>query len=219
MKIQNPTLFFAITLFLVACKWEPVDRNKPYAGADNKSIHNTNIGRDIWQKPEKVIEKLGDISNKTIADIGAGTGYFTFRLAMNANNVIAIDIDQEMIELINAFKLNLPLELKDKIETRLATPMDPNLKANEADIIVMINTIMFIEDKDKYLSNIHQILPDGGGIMLVDYKSKNIPLKVDHGNYTISEELLIDKLKTIGYDSILVDDRSLEYQYMVYAIK
>ncbi|MBK7700753.1 MAG: hypothetical protein IPJ39_19500 [Saprospiraceae bacterium] len=47
---------------------------------------SVNIGRAIWQKPGLVIEKLGDISDKVIADIGAGTGYFSLRLAPRAKS-------------------------------------------------------------------------------------------------------------------------------------
>ena len=61
------------------------------------------VGRIVWQKPEEVVRLLGDISDKTIADIGAGSGYFTFRFALKAKKVIAIDIDPTMIKLMETF--------------------------------------------------------------------------------------------------------------------
>ena len=51
--------------------------------------------RDAWQKPDQVIALLGDIKGKTVVDIGAGSGYFTFRLAEKGARVVAADVDDD----------------------------------------------------------------------------------------------------------------------------
>ena len=56
--------------------------------------------RAAWQKPELVIEKLGDIKGNKIGDIGAGTGYFSFRMVELGANVTAIDVDERFIDFI-----------------------------------------------------------------------------------------------------------------------
>ena len=56
--------------------------------------------RQNWQDPKFVIEALGNLENKSIADIGSGTGYFTFQLAVPAKKVIAIDIEQRFLNYI-----------------------------------------------------------------------------------------------------------------------
>jgi len=61
----------------------------------------------IGKKPEVVIAKLGDLSNMTVADIGAGTGYFSFRLAEKAEKVISIDIDERFLNYIENKKESL----------------------------------------------------------------------------------------------------------------
>lgn len=59
--------------------------------------------RVIWQKPEMVMELLGDMKDKVVADIGAGTGFFTFRLLQQAKKVIAVDIDKGPLERMRMF--------------------------------------------------------------------------------------------------------------------
>ena len=49
--------------------------------------------RDDWQKPDEVIAFLGDLEDKTVVDLGSGSGYFTFRLLATGASVIAADID------------------------------------------------------------------------------------------------------------------------------
>ena len=96
----------------------------------------------MWQRPGKVLDLLGNIEGKTVADIGAGTGFFSFRLLFRDANVIAVDINPQMLEIINDFKLNLDEIHRDHLETRLALPKDSKLKKDEIDIALIINTCL-----------------------------------------------------------------------------
>lgn len=177
--------------------------------------NGTNPGRAIWQKPGLVIEKLGDISDKTIADIGAGTGYFSLKLANKAKKVIAIEIEPKLLLYIDSSKVKLPVEKRERLETRLAMPDDPNLQAEEADIIVIINTIAYINELPKYLQTLKKGLKKGGIIMVIDYKMKRLPINAPPK----SERLYLDKLEDMfinaGYEILQTDDTSLDYQYIL----
>jgi len=129
------SLLLLASLLLLGCKEQEKQVVEDVVQSDSVTQEefipikqNENKDRDVWQKPNTIIDLLGDLSEKTVADIGAGTGYFTFRLALKAEKVIAIDIEERFLEIINTFKRNLPAELQDRIETRLATPSDPLLK-------------------------------------------------------------------------------------------
>jgi SAM-dependent methyltransferase len=176
-------------------------------------------GRIVWQKPEEVVKLLGDISDKTIADIGAGSGYFTFRFAMKAKKVIAIDIDPTMIQIVETFKQQLPQEIQNKIETRLALPSDPKILKEEADIIVIINTIGYIENRKKYLKQLHRGLSENGEIFILDFKTKNIPINAPDMEYRVPLGTLENELNSSGYEITLSDDRTLDYQYIIKATK
>ena len=57
-----------------------------------------NSNRTIWQQPRMIIQRLGNLQNKVVADIGAGPhGYFSFQLAGEAKKVLAVDIDREVL--------------------------------------------------------------------------------------------------------------------------
>ena len=111
--------------------------------------------RDIWQQPQLVIELLGDLKDKVVADIGAGPyGYFSLRLAQQelVNKVIAIDIEQKAIDRIEHTKRILPLPAQKKLETRLVPPDNPQLAAGEVDVVLIVNTCMYFEDRLAYFS-------------------------------------------------------------------
>lgn len=215
-----------ITLFvfsLYSCKG-PV-----FSGSSNKvdqrkseevtKIQDQNKGRDVWQQPSLVINKLGDLAKKTVADIGAGTGFFTFRLLFKAQKVIAIDIDPNMIEIMENFKLNLDKNIQEKLETRLALPNNSKLVDNEADIILIINTFAYIGERVSYLKHLKSKLKSGGKIMIVDFKSRKLPIDAPEDKYRLPLFQVERDLTEAGYQLIESDDQTLNYQYILIAEK
>jgi len=182
-----------------------------------KSSHNENVGRYTWQKPELIINKLGDIKGKIIADIGAGTGYFVIRLATKEANVLAVDIDPVMINYIESVKELLPVETQARITTRLAKEDDPMLKQGEVDIALIINTVSYIDKLENYLTTLKMGIKPGGLIMILDYKNKIIDIPAPPLDDRVSIGKLQTYLGNVGYKNIIVDDTSLEYQYIITA--
>lgn len=208
-------LLFGLVVVMQSCTDGHSSFNPPMSNREQEN-KTTNIGRSSWQKPNLVIEKLGDISNKTIADIGAGTGYFTFRMAFKAKKIIATDIDTNMIALINEFAVNLPPEIQSKIETRLVKANDPMIQAGECDAIVIINTIAYIKDAKNYLKKLHKAMKPGDTLMIVDFKSASITGIVSQ-TQTIDYHRVMQDLKEAGFTSSAVDLKTLEYQYIILA--
>lgn len=220
-------VLFLFTTFICGCRESVFDKYASTANPTNPSSADTfnhdhnhsNVGRAIWQKPGLVIEKLGDISDKVIADIGAGTGYFSFRLAYKAKKVIAIEIEQQLLDYIDSTKTKLPVAVKNNIETRLATSASANLKDEEVDIILIINTIAYIPDLPQYLETIKKGLKKGGKIMIIDYKMKRLPINAPPKSERVYLDKLEDLLIHAGYKVIISDDTSLDYQYIIQATK
>ncbi len=220
-------LFLLCIIFIVQCKdsnfnFKPSEIEKSDVD-DNIDLefeeNSTNIGRAIWQKPGLVIEKLGDVSDKVIADLGAGTGYFSFKLALQAKKVIAIDIEPTLLHYIDSSKAKLPEDKRIKIETRLAKSDNPNLIAEEADIVLIINTIAYIKDLPLYFQILKKGLKKDGQIMIIDYKMKRLPINAPPKNERIYLDKVEDMLTTAGYKILQTDDTSLDYQYIIIANK
>ncbi|MEZ4909260.1 MAG: methyltransferase domain-containing protein [Saprospiraceae bacterium] len=217
-------LIVIVLLFVQSCQKTRPNQDTPLTGQqeivpnqDDASSIVSDKGRAIWQKPAVVIQKLGNISNKTVCDLGAGGGYFTFKLALKSEKVIAVDIDSTALQYIDSLKTSLPSPFRDRIETRLATPDDPKLKQGEVDIILIINTIAYIDNLKTYLLKLKQSLKPDGQVMIVDYKMKRMAIQAPEVKFRIYENILEDLLYECAYSEVLVDDTSLDYQYIITA--
>lgn len=176
------------------------------------------LDRAEWQNPAFIVSQLGDIKGKTIADIGAGAGYFTFYLVNFNASVLAIDIDPDMLDIINNYKERIPEELRSNIETRLAKPDDPMLQSSEIDHAVIINTIGYIDNLTDYLGTLRPGIAKGGKIVIVDYKYGSVDVP-EPTNDIIVDLLELEKdLEMAGYSDIVIDNTSLKYQYIVTAV-
>ncbi len=191
---------------------EPTKADSPI---DNV-VNTIDEERVLWQKPKEIIQRLGDLDNKVIADIGAGSGYFSFRLLPQAKKVIAIDIDPQAISFMDSVKQFLPVEFQSKFETRKVGPNSPELKDGEADVVIIVNTIAYIENKINYLKVLKKGISKNGKLLIIDFKKRNIPIGPPADN-KIALSKLEQQLIQAGYKRVIADDQSLDYQYIVMA--
>lgn len=175
--------------------------------------------RVIWQQPGAVLDAMGDIEEKVIADIGAGEGFFTKRLVPYADRVIAVDVRPEAISYLDTVRqFELPKNLQPRLEARLGKYDDPLLEDKEVDIILIVNTFMLIENQVAYLKKLYPALRSDGRLVIVDFKKKDTqtgPAKKDR----LALGTLQDMLKTAGFHLVSSDDTTLDYQYIVVADK
>lgn len=171
--------------------------------------------RSDWQSPELVIQKLGPLEGKVVADIGCGTGYFTLLLARRAERVIAIDIEAEFLDYLEERKLEFSPTTTASIETRLTVEDDPNLSDREVDAALMVNVYYYLENRVDYMSRVKKGLKEDGLLVLVEFKPGDLPLgPVDD---KIPMEKAVSELKAAGFRILETDDNSLRYQYIIKA--
>lgn len=170
--------------------------------------------RGIWQKPEMVISLLGDLKGKTVADIGAGTGYFTFRLVPRAEKVIGIDIDQRFVRFLDSVKVRLPLAYRDRFETRLARAEDPLLEPEEADAVMIVNTYGYMEQRVQYLRTLIKGIKPGGQLLIIDFKKNNLPVGPPD-EYKVALSQVEKELIAGGFGIQKIDKDALDYQYII----
>lgn len=173
--------------------------------------------RLAWQKPDFIINLFGDISNKIVADLGAGTGFFSFRLVRTAKKVIALDIDKRYLSFMDSLKVELPKDLQTRFETREVGENDAHLKAQEVDAVLVVNTYMYISNRIEYLKKLKQGISKQGSVIIVDYKDKNLPVGPPV-EIKVPLRIVEAELRAAGFKIQSADDATLEYQYIVKAV-
>jgi len=170
--------------------------------------------RDAYQQPEKVLDYLGDIQGKKIIDIGAGSGYFSVKLARRGAEVIAADVNEEFQAYV---RLRIAEEkLENQIEPRLIPYDSPGLKPAEVDMAIIVNTYHHIKERVDYFSELRDGLKRGGELVVIDFFKVEAPTgpPVDH---KLSMDVVIDELKKAGYRKIEAEVSLLPYQYIIRA--
>jgi ubiquinone/menaquinone biosynthesis C-methylase UbiE len=174
--------------------------------------------RAIWQKPNMVISMLGDLQGKTVADIGAGTGYFAFRLLPKAEKVVAIDIDERFVAFMDSMKLRLPEQYRDRFEPRLTPPDNPLLQPGEADAVIIVNTYGYIGNRTAYLRQVLRGMSAGGQLLIIDFKKNKQPVGPPD-QFKVASSQVERELISVGFTIEKTDRETLDYQYIILATK
>ena len=167
--------------------------------------------RDEWQKPQKVIGFLGDLKNKTIIDIGAGTGYFEFKINEPSAKIIAADVDDRFIKYIND---RISKEKSVNISARKAEYEKPPVLEKEADIVFMVDVYHHIENRKDYFSQVKKGLKPNGEMVIIDFKKGDF----EHGppnEMKIHPQVIIEEMKLAGFNIVAQDTTTLNYQYLL----
>ncbi len=182
---------------------------------ENRYAFNNRI---IWQQPGVVIDAMGDIEEKVVADIGAGEGFFVQQLVPLVDRVIAIEIDPRWINYLSDTlrQRYLPSNLRARLDVRLAKSDDPKLQPKEVDFVLFVNTLYEIDQPVRYLRQLLPVFKAGGRLVIVDWKKKNTSFGPEQDK-RISLLELENLLQQAGYQVVNHDDTSLEYQYIVVA--
>lgn len=155
------------------------------------------FGRDAWQHPEEVIQALGLKPGDHIADLGSGSGYFTFRLAETVGprgKVYAVDIDPSMNEYVarRARELKYP-----NIVVILAKPDDPLLPKSSVDLIFTSNTYHHLEDRTAYFMRLKESLRPNGRVAIIDFNGDWWIVRLI-GHWT-AKDVILRELQEAGY--------------------
>ena len=119
--------------------------------------------------------------NAVVADIGAGTGYYSFKLATKVpkGKVYAVEIQDEMISYLTDKKATLQDTVVEIIKS---SELSPNLPDNSVDIAIMVDVYHELEFPQEMLQAIRKSLKPAGKILLIEYRGEdpNVPIKALH---------------------------------------
>lgn len=181
---------------------------------ENLAANFESPDRADWQKPDVAIAALGDLAGKTVMDIGSGTGYFSFKLVDAGANVICADVDERFLGFIEEKRDRLGLT--DKMELRHVPYDSANLSAEEADIVLIVDTYHHIENREKYFSAVRAGIKPGGKLVVIDFEKRELPVGPPV-NMKLDAKTVVDELRAAGYQNIEVNHELLPYQFMIFA--
>jgi SAM-dependent methyltransferase len=135
--------------------------------------------RSLTEKPDDVIPALHLKPTDLVADIGAGTGYFSFRMANSVAKVFAVDVQPEMLGAIDFLAEENQFT---NVTTILGTETDPKLPAQAIDLALMVDTYHEFSHPREMMENLVKSLKPDGKVVLVEYRRENplIPIKALH---------------------------------------
>jgi len=148
----------------------------PVAGQHGRLFKPKDLGllegpdRDAWQRPDQIMDELGIAEGSVVADLGAGGGWFTIRLArrVGPNGVVyAEDIQHEMIE---AMKRRVErLGLRDRVRLQLGKASDPQLPPAALDAALIVDAYHEMAQPVALLRNLAKSLKTTGRIGIVNF--------------------------------------------------
>lgn len=170
-RAASPVLTFALTFALTLA---PAAAQQPQHG---RLFDPQDLGllegpdRDAWQRPEQIMDHLGIGEGSVVADLGAGGGWFTIRLARRVGpngSVYAQDIQPQMI---GAIKRRVEREELKNVRFVLGTPLDPQLPA-AVDVVLIVDAYHEMEQPQTLLRNVRKSLKPGGRVGIVEFTKK-----------------------------------------------
>lgn len=232
-------LFFFLSFFLIiSCSNEkgqnqngeepnPPQGHNHEHGKANEHMHKTDFSalvkrfeseeRTAYQKPDEVMAYLGDVSGQTVMEIGAGTGYFSFRLVDSGAKVIAADVDERFQEYIKNKRDSLGIS-EDQLSLRQVPYDNPQLKDKEVDMVLVVNTYHHIDDREKYFQKVYKGLKEGGRLVVIDFFKKDLPVGPPVDMKLTADDVGAE-LSAAGFSQFEVNGELLDYQYIVVATK
>ena len=193
---------------------------KVYQGREIAQVMG-HLGASWLERPEREREERTDLllralnlkPTDVVADIGAGTGFFTFLMApeLPKGKVLAVDIQPEMIQYLNEGKAKRKIA---NVQPVLGTESDPKLTASSIDLAILIDAYHEFSYPREMIGHIASALKPGGRVVLVEYRAEdpNVPIKELH---KLSVAQATKEMKAAGLKLLKTDDR-LPQQHIMF---
>ncbi len=170
-------------------------------------------GRDAWQKRRQVVARLGLAPGATVADIGAGTGYFLpplSRAVGPAGTVFAAEVEPKLVEYI---RRRCEQEGLANVTPILASFDNPRLPHGSLDAALVVDTYHHIDDRIAYFGRFAGLLKAHGRLAIVDWKQGNLPVGPPP-RHRIAPGQVIREMRSAGY-RLIARPEILPYQYFL----
>lgn len=162
--------------------------------------------RDIEEAPDLALGALDLKPGQTVADIGAGSGYMTVRMAKRvgaSGRVYGVDIQPQMIDML---RQRVTKEKLTNVVPILSTVDDPNLPPTSVDLMLLVDVYHEFSEPQKMLRGMRAALKADGRLVLLEYRKEDptIPIRLEHKMTTAEAKL---EVEAEGFTLAKVDER------------
>jgi ubiquinone/menaquinone biosynthesis C-methylase UbiE len=162
--------------------------------------YSDEASRDSLNEAEQVMDRAGITAGMTVADIGAGEGYYTIRLSQRVGpqgKVLAQDVQKKVMQALADRVLR---ERLDNVAIRLGAPDDPRLPANSFDRVFLVHMYHEVEEPYAFLWRLWPALRENGEVIVVDRDRPTY----QHG---MPIKQLICEMQSVGFKPMSFDDK------------
>lgn len=165
------------------------------------------------EQPDRAVEALELSPTDTVADIGAGTGYMSFRMAKQVpeGQVLAVDLQPEMIRLLETERDKQGIT---NVKTIQADENNPHLPSEQVDLALMVDAYHEFEAPREVMTGVVEALKPGGRLVLAEYRAEN-PLIMIKRLHKMSEKQVKKEMAAVGLTWLKTDDR-LPQQHLLF---
>jgi SAM-dependent methyltransferase len=182
---------------------------RPFAETEKYIEFLERSDRAVWQKPDAVVAALRLAGTETLVDVGAGSGYFSFRFAraLPKGKVIATDVEPEMIRHIHHKVLT---EGISNVKVVLADPKDPSVDPS-ADVVFVCDVIHHVGEREAWLQKLAAEMKPGARLVVIEFKEGKLPEGPPEA-VKIPKAKLVSMLEEAGFSLQSDQPKLLPYQ-------
>ena len=173
--------------------------------------------REVEEEPDKALDALGSLAGLTVADVGAGSGYFTVRLASRVGpggRVFANDLQSEMLKMLTA---RLARERVTNVTLVQGAIDDPKLPASSLDLAIMVDVYHEFSEPQEMLRGLRAALKSSGRLVLLEYRKEDpaIPIRPEH-KMSVAEAKL--EVEAEGFRLAKTDERLPRQHILIFTL-
>jgi len=206
-----------VLLLLLSCaaaeRRHDATSHHSFADVEHWSAVFDDPSRDAWQKPAEVVAALGLRPGMTVADLGAGTGYFSRHLSAAVGpegTVLAADPEPSMVAHLRE---RAEAERTVNVVPILASADNPRLPAHATDLVLIVDSFHHIDDRLTYLRGLRRCLRPGGRVAVIDWQKRELPVGPPP-EHKLAREQVVEEMEEAGY-ALIGEPELLRYQYFL----
>jgi ubiquinone/menaquinone biosynthesis C-methylase UbiE len=195
------------------------DQNDPYKiSLPDFDASTLNGSKKIGSDPKAILENAGVSEGEVVVDLGCGVGFFVMEIAKivgNTGKVFAVDIRKEILDSLKTKSIDSGMRNIYGIVADLEKPGSTGLDADSVDVVLMINLLFLIKNKEVVLSEAHRILKSGSKLVIMDWLEKGQHTMIEKEQIVSTKEIK-ELTRKLGFKKLKTFEAGLAHEVSVF---